>query len=421
MTTKHTDQKQNPSHFIPGKSESYGGGKIRQTYGGKWCGEVNTDGNRKRKFFDKKKDVQKWIQSEIAWRENRGRDITKEITAKEIEDALDAYAKLRAAGRSESLREVVDNFLNREQGAGSDFILIDLFQEHINDLKARRRERTWIGKQNRLLSFIELYGSLKLSEVTFDEVSTWLESTGHTGRTLRNDQIDIQSFFNWIDQHTKRKAREAGTPEMHWHNDVAIFPASDWETSDAPEIGTVSNADAVAVLRRLEELDPESALVLALGLLAGLRTAEIVEKDGLLWENIDLTEREITITAKQSKTKHGRTVHINDALLAWLLKYKQESGRVGRRFNAFRKYRSQACQGVGITWPHNAARHTFASNYCKVNGERAAADALGHVGTVKMLLDHYRGVMQSKAKAEAYFKILKPVGAGRDVIQMKTA
>lgn len=409
-----------PSKAAP-KSKPYNGGKIRVTEWGTYQADVRIGGSRKRKQFETLDAAKRFIDDAVGESVRIGEEVFSKLTPKQAQDAVEAFHLLKQAGRSEALYSIVEAYLDREQGPGSDITIQELYDAHFSDLMKRRRKRTWQDKENRLKGFAELFGGMKLSSVTFDLVSDWLESTGHEGRTLRNDQIAVQSFFNWVDQHTERKAREAGTPSLHWHNDVAVFPASDWETSDKPKVGTVSNADAVKVLHRLEELDSESALVLALGLLAGLRTAEIVEKDGLRWEDIDLTEREITITALQAKTKHGRTVHINDALLTWLVKYKRESGRVGRRFNAFRKYRSQACQDVGIEWPHNAARHTFASNYCKLKGERAAADALGHVGSVDMLLDHYRGVMQSKAKAKAFFEILTPAGTGKKIIHMETA
>jgi integrase len=400
-------------------SKSYNGGVIRVTAWGTYQADVRAGGSRKRKQFETLDEAKAFIDAAVGEGTRIGSETFSKLSPKQAQDAVEALHLLSKAGRTDTLYSIVEEYLNRNRGPGADLTVSEMYEAHMADLKARRRKRTWQDKEIRLRGFVEIFGGMSLSAISFQDVKDWLESTGHSGRSLRNDQIAVQSLFNWIDEHTKQLAREQSNMALHWHNDVAIFPASAWETSDAAEIGTVSNADAVAVLRRLEELDPESALVLALGLLAGLRTAEIVEKDGLLWGNIGWTEREITITAKQSKTKHGREVHINDALLSWLLKYKQESGRIGRRFNAFRKYRSQACQDVGIEWPHNAARHTFASNYCKIHGYRDAADALGHEGGVDILKSNYLGVMQSKVKAEAYFKILTPSGSNKNVIRME--
>jgi|GEM_PF-1555124 len=401
-----------------GVSRDYNGGKIRTTEYGTFQADIRVGGSRKRKQFETLNEAKTFIDEAVGEGVRIGTAVFSKLTPKQAQDAVEAFELLKRAERSESLYRIVQAHLDREKGPGSDVTVGDLFQNHIADLKARRRKRTWVDKDNRLRGFIEIFGGQKLSGISFQDVSDWLESTGHSGRTLRNDQIAIQSFFNWCDKQTERKARETGNPALHWHNDIAVFPASDWETSDPAEIVTLSNSVAQSVLRRLEERDTPSALVLAVGLLAGLRTSEICDKDGLRWQDIDLEEKEITVTAKQSKTKHGRTVAINPTLMTWLLKYKGETGRIGRRWNAFRKHRQKACEDVGLVWPQNAARHTFASNFCKLHGERAAADALGHTGSVEVLLDHYRGVMQPKSKAKAYFEILTPAGVEKSVIRM---
>jgi len=400
---------------------TYGAGKIRLTDAGTYAADVHVGGSRKRKSFETLTEAKDFIDAAADASSRIGAEVFGKLSAAQASDALNAFHLLRRAGCETSLYSIVQTHLDglaRSQGAGADVTVGQVFRLHMDDLRARRRGRTVQDKENRLRSFVDLYGGKTLADMKFADVSAWLESTGHAGRTLRNDQIAVQSLFNWADTWTRRRAMEEADPSLHWQNEVAVFPSSAWEQSDKPQVGTVSNADALAVLHRMEEADPKAALVLALGLLAGLRTAEIVDKRGLCWEDIDLTENEIHVSALQSKTKHGRTVPICPSLRVWLVKYRRESGRVGLRFNAFRKQRSAACEAVGVVWPHNAARHTFASNFCKLHGERAAADALGHVGSVDMLLDHYRGVMQSKAGAQAYFDVLTPAGTGGKVVQL---
>jgi integrase len=397
-----SQQKPTKSH------KTYKGGKIRRTAAGGFAADITIGKNRRRKSFATKIEAEKFIDGLTATNTRLGAEAFDGLDIRQAQDARDAYHILEQAGSKITLMELAENHVQSKTGAGSDLLIGKLYDLYIKELEARRRERTVQDKRSRLDPFAQAFENVTLASLKATDVDRWLTDTNHAGRNLRNDQIAIQSLFNWVDKYTATKARKERNPTIHWSNDIAVFPSEDWEAPDAPEVGTVSNEIARDVLLEMEQRDPQSALVLALGLLAGLRTSEIVEKGGLLWENIDLEERELTVTAIQSKTKHGRTVHINDVLLTWLLKYQQDTGRVGRRFNAFRKHRKVACEKVGVDWPHNAARHTFASNLCKLHGERRAADALGHVGSVDVLLDHYRGVMQTKAKAKSYFEILKP-------------
>ncbi len=390
------------------KVKTYKGGKIRKTEAGTYAADIHIDHKRRRKTFETEEAAKQFIDGLTGAKEKLGSEAFSGLTVRQAQDARDALHLLDQVQAEVTLYSLAEAYVQEKQKASSGLSIKELYDIHIQDLESRRRARTVTDKKNRLGPFVLKYGDRTPASLTATEVTAFLNDRGHQGRNLRNDQIAIQSLMNWIENQSIRKANAENKPELIWKNNIAVFPASDWETSDAEEVGTVSNETAHAVLRYVEEEDPKSALVLALGLLAGIRSSEICDKDGLLWENIDLQEKEITITKTQAKTKHGRTVEINDALFEWLQKYEEESGRVCRRWNAFNKYRRQACEALGVEWPHNAARHTFASNFCKLHGERAAADALGHVGSVDVLLDHYRGVMQTKAKAKAFFDILLP-------------
>ena len=404
---------------------TYGAGKIRLTDSGAFRADVHVGGSRKRKQFSTLAEAKDFIDSTADGVARVGSEVFSKLSAVQTQDAVDAFHLLKQAGQKESLYSIVESHLERlerSQGAGSDVTVGRVFKEHMDDLRKRRRKRTWVDKENRLKGFVDLYRDKTLADLTFPDVKAWLDSTGHSGRSRRNDEIAVQSLFNWWDKKTKKDADRERDRNLHWTN-IINFPSEDWEQSDKPEVGTVSNADALAVLHQMEAQHPQAALVLALGLLAGLRTSEICDKRGLCWENVDLVEGKIRISKIQSKTKHGREIDIRPALRLWLVKYKQESGRVGLRFNAFRKHRSAACEAVGVEWPHNAARHTFASNFCQIHGYRKAADALGHEGDLDVLKDNYLGVMQSRSKAKAFFDILTPAGTGGKVVQMsrKTA
>src|SRR5690606_34160465 len=95
----------------------------------------------------------------------------------------------------------------------------------------------------------------------------------------------------------------------------------------------------------------------------------------------------------------------------------QESGKVAWSYNYFGKHRKAACKAAGVEWGNNLARHSFATYYAKIHGKHAAAEQLGHRGSVSMIDDHYLGKTVKMKIAESYFKIM-PKESGK-VIRME--
>ena len=392
--------------YITGFSEAHHGGRVRKTTSGRFTAERATDGKIRRATFDLKSEAIGWLK-DLGVRRDRQGHVAMALTARQSADALDAYQRLEAAGLDISLAGLVQLHVDGEmkKAVGENIaVMIDKFLA--DGERKGQRERTMRDKRSRLSSFVNLFGERNLGEITKDDVEGWLYSTGAHGRNLRNYQTTVQSFFNWC-----------GKTVDGYTNTIATFPQD--TVKDIEPAATVTPAQARDVLHHMEQNSPEAALALALGCFAGLRTDEITGKDGLQWGDVDFEHGEIIVRAGQAKTRRQRRVEITPNLRAWLVKYRKEDGRITPRYNAFKRHRQAACEAVGITWPSNAARHSFGTYYARIHGAHAAAQFMGHVGGIAVFSESYEGRPVPLAEAERFFKIEPAPSVGAKIIRME--
>jgi hypothetical protein len=406
--------------FIPGKKEQHRGGIIRTTTAGTYVAEVNRDGKtgkRQRKTFKNKTAARTWIESTGAMRD-KGGDIVSKITPRRIEDAADALAILRNAGLSKvSLRQSAAEYADRHKKDATAWTVRQVYDAHMKLLKTPiegdpARPRTIRDKVSRLRSFLELHGDTPVTWISKQDVEAWLDSTGAKPRNLRNHKTAIQSLFN---------AAEKEIPELAYTNTVAKFPRRGAKEVKPAEVHTPEQARKV--MAYLNEHHPKAVVAWAIGYFAGVRKTELITKegDGISWQDIDFSARKINVPARLAKTRKQRQVRITDNLLVWLLKYRQDGGRISCTEGGH-TYAAERLRTVAkVNLPNNVARHSFATYYGYLNGWRDAADELGHRGGVGMLEDHYKGVCANEDTARAYFDIEPAPAKATNVIELKGA
>ena len=141
---------------------------------------------------------------------------------------------------------------------------------------------------------------------------------------------------------------------------------------------------------------------LAIGLFAGLRTAEL---DRLDWSHI--SEGAVRIEPHTAKTASRRVVDLSPNLIAWLLPYRKALGPI--RPTDCRNRRERLCRHLRLSWKSNGMRHSFASYHLALNQDSARiALALGHSNS-NLVFRHYRELVTSK-EAREYFALVPPAG-----------
>ncbi len=109
--------------------------------------------------------------------------------------------------------------------------------------------------------------------------------------------------------------------------------------------------------------------MIALGGLAGLRTAELIR---LTWEDVWRVPGHIEVTARKSKTRQRRLVEICPALAAWLESFRdQTDGKLWTLHEiTFQEHFLELCEQAKVTRKANGLRHAFCTYHfarCTLN------------------------------------------------------
>lgn len=131
----------------------------------------------------------------------------------------------------------------------------------------------------------------------------------------------------------------------------------------------------------------------------------------LQWSDIcldDPEERFISVRAEYSKVQEARHVEILPNLETWLRKYRKAGGPVVANPTAFRRARDKVVEAMkGARWHPDVCRHSFASYFYKLHGDRdRLAAMMGHSAMSREIEKHYKDATVSRADAERYWQIV---------------
>jgi integrase len=343
-------------------------------------------GKRKRKFFERKQAAENFADEKNIERENRGIEHAEfstglRIMAQECSEALSASGK--------TIKDATEHFIGHLRASEKSCTAIQLVRELV---AAKERDgasaRHVSDLRSRLNIFADKFGGRPVATITTPEIDDWLRALPVSPVTRNHYRRLIILAFNF--------AMDRGYAESN----PAEKTAEAREPKSKPGILSVEQAAAL-----LENAAPEIVPYIAIGLLAGLRRAEIERLD---WSEIDFDSGHIEVTAEKSKSKvANRFITIQPNLREWLLPFRKVRGGVTPR-EAFRQLFDQTRAGAGITeWPDNALRHSFASYHlAHFKDAKALALEMGHTDSA-MLFNHYRALVKPK-DAERYWSI-RPV------------
>jgi integrase len=163
----------------------------------------------------------------------------------------------------------------------------------------------------------------------------------------------------------------------------------------------------------LETAQEPLRAIIAIGGLAGLRTAEILR---LTWEEVFRVPGHIEVTAGKAKTRQRRLVEVCPALAAWLEPCRTLTGKLWQGAGrCFHKKCAEVCDRVEISRKPNGLRHSFCSFHFAFHANENLTAALGGTSPA-MVHQHYKG-LATKAEGEAWFNVQPPTIA-ENVIAM---
>lgn len=368
-------------------------GAIIRPRGSSFMAEVNHQYARHRKTFKSVAQAKGWIDKLQAQILSAGAPLSN----REISDAADVLRRIPAGV---TLNDLLEYWSRHHVAVDTSVTGTALVDAYIAEkVRAGRRPRSVQDLRSRLGIWARDMGGIPVSEVTAQALGEWLDRKGYTGVTRKNFRTVLVGFFNY-----------AGGLHATASNPAAAIAVQ--TVDDAmPEIFTV--AQAQALLRAAEARRPDLVPWLAIGLFAGLRTAELWQ---LRWEAVDIPGRLITVRPETAKRRRQRHVIMADNLAAWLTDYAG-TGRVSPAESTVRRALTDEdglVQAAGLPgWPHNAMRHSFGSYHLAAyqDGPRTAFE-MGHTQP-DVLYTHYRNLVRPD-DAQAYWEI-RPAAPARVV------
>ncbi len=155
----------------------------------------------------------------------------------------------------------------------------------------------------------------------------------------------------------------------------------------------------------LETAEGPMRAIVAIGGLAGLRTAEILR---LTWQDVFRVPGHIEITAGKSKTRQRRLVEVCPALAAWLEPFHRLTGKVCPITAAsvdviWQQQFLKLCDDAKVSRKRNGLRHAFCSfHFAAYANENLTAATAGN--SPAMIHAHYKG-LATKVEAEKWFAV----------------
>jgi len=294
------------------------------------------------------------------------------VGAENVVAACKAFAKRSPASREHlPLSKAVDDYIASKASKGRS-------DRHLDDLRSR------------LARFVTDHPGAALADVSTANLQSWIDKLKRedgnplSPQSRRNFAVVVGAMLN----HHRRRGSIIDNPAVDLEREKV-------RSTDAIEFWTPDEAEA------LLRVCPIVALpALAIGLFAGLRTAEIAR---LRWQDVDLDQRHITVSAENAKTASRRLVPMTDNLLEWLLPFRADPKALvyPEHATTLSKRITEAAEAAGVRRLANGARHSFCTYRTAITGDvaRTAAEAGNSVGVQHA---HYRGLASADDAARFF-------------------
>ena len=335
------------------------------------------------------------------------------LNGRAMGEAVEGYLRTVTSVKRKDIKEAVTEFLQAEAPR----------------TKAAEGQRSQLSAKyayNRKLQldrFAAAFRNIAVCDLTKEHLDAFIGSLDTVKTTSRNGRAagsaksrnhyraSIRQFLQW----SVRKDYLAPT---HRLNEADAMRSERANNADV-EFYTPEEFAALLTAAKGTAFQP----IIAIGGLAGLRTAELLRLD---WADVWRVPGHIEITAGKAKNRQRRLVEICPALAAWL-----ETDRTlteGKLWDAhevtFQQKFVELCekakikiQGkkVAVTRKTNGLRHSFCSfHFAAHANENLTAQQAGN--SPAMIHGHYKG-LATKADAEKWFNLLPP-DAVKNIIQL---
>ncbi len=325
--------------------------------------------------------------------------------------AVSEYCESAAKVHGRTLTEAIDGFnrtvatVKRQDLAAAieEFIAAEEPRTHsTNGERAQLSPKYHYNRAIQLRRFAGTFPGYAVCDLGKHDLDGFFASklvSAFSSKSRNHHRAALAQFFSWC-------VRKDYLPVGHRLNEADTMRP---EHANTAEVGFYTPKEFRALL---ETADGSLRAMIAIGGLAGLRTAELLRLD---WADVWRVPGHIEVTAGKSKTRQRRLVEVRPALAAWLGQFRTlKTGKLCTLHEiTFQQHFVQLCKDVEVTRKPNGLRHAFCTYHFALNGnENLTAQQAGN--SPSMIHAHYKG-LATKKEAENWFAT-KPAKTGRNII-----
>ncbi|MGH7990043.1 MAG: hypothetical protein ACREDS_07655 [Limisphaerales bacterium] len=336
-----------------------------------------------------------------------------------VSDFVEAAGKLKGRTLGEAvtgyLRSVV-NVQRKDIGeAVTEFLKTNApLTRAANGQRAQLSAKYAYNRELQLRKFADTFPKTAVCDLSKEHLDKFISTLGEQKTKSRNGRAatsaksrnhyraGVRQFLQWAVR------KDYLSPTHRLFEADAMRP----ERANTAEIHFYTPHEFAALLQNADEtLRP----ILAIGGLAGLRTAELLRLD---WADVWRVPGHIEVTAGKAKTRQRRLVEICPALAAWLEPFRTlTAGKLWTLHEiTFQQHFVELCRQAKAPRKTNGLRHSFCSFHFALHAnENLTAAQAGN--SPAMIHAHYKG-LATKAEAEKWFKII-PSGAAKNIIPLR--
>lgn len=299
-------------------------------------------------------------------------------------EALERYLATVATVRRTDLAEAVEEFIRADEPR----------------TKSTNGERAQLSSKyayNRAIVLRRFAGAIKntaVSELTKSLLDEFFKSLADFSPKSRNHHRGaIRQFLQWSVRKdylsVAHRLGEADSlrPELANHGEIEFYTSKEFRAL-------------------LETAQGPMQAMIALGGLAGLRTAELLR---LTWEDVWRVPGHVEVTAGKAKTRQRRLVELCSSLAAWLEPFRScKTGKVCPITAAsaeilWQQEFVELCNLAKVTRKANGLRHAFCTYHFAAHANENLTAAMAG-NSPSMIHSNYKG-LATKAEAEKWFGV----------------
>jgi integrase len=343
-------------------------------------------------------------------------EASAKLNGRTMGEAVEGYLRTVASVKRKDIGEAVTEFLQADAPR----------TKAADGQRAQLSGKYAYNRKLQLRRFAAAFPSTAVSELSREHLDKFIGSLGEIKSKSRNHRAAgsaksrnhyraaVRQFLQWA----IRKDYLSGT---HRLNEADAMRS---ERANIADVEFYTPREFAALLETAKDTTLQP--LIAIGGLAGLRTAELLRLD---WADVWRVPGHIEITAGKSKTRQRRLVEICPALAAWLEPFRTlTTGKLWTLHEiTFQQNFVELCEQAeveikgkkfAVTRKTNGLRHSFCSfHFAAHANENQTAQQAGN--SPAMIHAHYKG-LATKAEAEKWFNVIPP-DAAKNVIPLRKA